>query len=125
MTTVLVIEDDNRNRKLARDVLGATGFLTLEAATAAEGIALATEHLPDVILLDLRLPDMDGAAAARILKDDARTAAIPLVAMSALSLEGSDDWLEATGFAGAIEKPISVQRFPEQVRRYRHDPLPS
>lgn len=118
MTTVLVVEDDDRNRKLARDVLGAAGFLTLEAATAAEGIALAREHLPDVILMDLRLPDMGGAAAAHILKDDARTAPIPLVATSALSLEGSDDWLEVSGFAGAIEKPISIHGFADEVRRY-------
>jgi two-component system cell cycle response regulator DivK len=66
-----------------------------------------------------------GAAAARILKDDETTAPIPVVAMSALSLEGNDDWLEATGFAGAIEKPISVQGFPDEVRRFCDEPLPS
>jgi two-component system cell cycle response regulator DivK len=125
MTTVLVIEDDERNLKLARDVLGAAGFLTLEAATAAEGIALAREHVPDVILMDLRLPDIGGAATARILKDDVKTASIPVVALSALSLEGNDDWLEATGFAGAIEKPISVGSFPDEVRRFCDEPLPS
>jgi two-component system cell cycle response regulator DivK len=125
VTTVLIIEDDERNRKLARDVLSAAGFLTLDAATAAEGIAQAREHLPNVILMDLRLPDMGGAAATRILKDDETTAPIPVVAMSALSLEGSDDWLEASGFAGAIEKPISVHRFPDDVRRYCDDPPPS
>ena len=124
MTTVLVIEDDDRNRKLARDVLGAAGFLMLEAATAEEGIALARERLPDVILADLRLPDMGGAAAARILKDDETTARIPVVAMSALSLEGSDDWLEASGFAGVIEKPISVHGFPDEVRGYCTNPPP-
>lgn len=124
MTTVLVIEDDERNRKLARDVLSAAGFLTLEAATATEGIAQAREHLPDVILVDLRLPDMGGAAATRILKGVETTAAIPVVAMSALSLEGSDDWLEASGFAGAIEKPISVHGFPDEVRRYCTNPPP-
>jgi two-component system cell cycle response regulator DivK len=125
VSTVLVIEDDERNRTLARDVLGAAGFLVLEAATAAEGIALAVEHMPDVILMDLRLPDMGGTDAARVLKGDARTARIPLVATSALALEGSNDWLEAIGFAGAIEKPISVQRFPDQVRRYCDDGPPS
>jgi len=125
VTTVLVIEDDERNRKLAREVLGAAGFLTLEAATAVEGIALAREQVPDVILMDLRLPDMGGAAAARILRADETTAAIPVVAMSALSLEGSDDWLDASGFAGAIEKPISVHGFPDEVRRYCDDPSPS
>jgi len=124
VTTVLIIEDDERNRKLAGDVLGAAGFLTLEAATATEGIALAREHVPDVILMDLRLPDMGGPAATRILKDDETTAPIPVVAMSALSLEGSDDWLEATGFAGAIEKPISVQGFPDEVHRFCDEPPP-
>ena len=125
MTSVLIVEDDDRNRKLARDVLGAAGFVTFEGATAAEGIALAREQVPDVILMDLRLPDMGGAAATRILKGDQTTAAIPVVAMSALSLEGSDDWLEASGFAGAIEKPISIQGFPDEVRRYCDDPSPS
>jgi two-component system cell cycle response regulator DivK len=125
VTSVLIVEDDDRNRKLARDVLGAAAFLTLEAATAAEGIALARGQVPDVILMDLRLPDMGGAAAARILKADETTAAIPIVAMSALSLEGSDDWLDASGFAGAIEKPISIQGFPDEVRRYCDDSLPS
>jgi len=125
MTTVLIVEDDDRNRKLARDVLGAAGFLTLEAATGAEGIALAREQVPDVILMDLRLPDMGGAAAARILRANETTAAIPVVAMSALSLEGIDDWLEETGFAGAIEKPISVGSFPDEVRRFCDEPLPS
>jgi two-component system cell cycle response regulator DivK len=124
MTTVLIVEDDDRNRKLARDVLDAAGFRTLEAATGNEGIAQAREHLPDVILVDLRLPDMGGAAATRILKGDETTAAIPVVAMSALSLERSDDWLEATGFAGAIEKPISVHDFPDEVRRYCTNPPP-
>jgi two-component system, cell cycle response regulator DivK len=124
MTTVLIVEDDERNRKLARDVLDAAGFRTLVAATGNDGIAQAREHLPDVILVDLRLPDMGGAAATRILKGDDTTAAIPVVAMSALSLERSDDWLEATGFAGAIEKPISVHDFPDQVHRYCTDPQP-
>jgi two-component system cell cycle response regulator DivK len=124
VTSVLIVEDDDRNRKLARDVLDAAGFRTLEAATGAEGIALAREHRPDVILVDLRLPDMGGAEAARALSDDARTALIPIVAMSALSLEGAGDWLAATGFAGAIDKPISIHDFPHEVRRYCAKPPP-
>ena len=68
MTTVLVVDDNARNRKLARDVLDAAGFDTLEAATGQEGIALAAEHVPDVILLDLRLPDMHGVEVARQLR---------------------------------------------------------
>ena len=118
MTRVLIVEDDDRNRKLARDVLDAAGFRTLEAATGAEGIAIARQHTPDVVLVDLRLPDMGGAEVARTLKGDPRTAGAPVVAMSALSLDGNDDWLRAAGFAGAIEKPISVNAFPDEVRRH-------
>jgi CheY-like chemotaxis protein len=118
VTSVLVVDDDDRNRKLALDVLRAAGLRTFGAATAAEAIALAQEHGPDVILMDLRLPDMDGAEATRTLAADARTARIPVVAMSASRLEGSEDWLEGAGFAGSLEKPIHVGTFPEQVRRY-------
>ena len=88
------------------------------AATAAQGIALAREHVPEVILMDLRLPDMNGVEATRTLAAHERTALIPVVAMSASPLEGSEDWLEEAGFAGWLEKPIHVSTFPEQVRRY-------
>ncbi len=118
MTSVLVVDDNDRNRKLALDVLGAAGFRTFGAATAAEGIALATEHVPDVVLMDLRLPDMDGVDATRMLAAHERTALIPVVAMSASRLEGSEDWLGEVGFAGALEKPIHVSTFPSQVRGY-------
>ena len=110
MTSVLVVDDNDRNRKLALDVLSAAGFRTFGSATAAEGIALAREHGPDVILMDLRLPDMDGADATRRLVADERTALIPVVAMSASPLEGREDWLEEAGFAGWLEKPIHIAR---------------
>ena len=122
MPLVLIIDDNERNRKLARDVLGAAGFQTLEAANGPEGIGLAAAHLPHVILMDLRLPDMNGADAAKALAQDERTAQIPVVAMSALSLEESGDWLESAGFAGSIEKPIRVESFAEQVRRFCTEP---
>ena len=115
---VLVVDDDERNRKLARDVLRAAGLGTLEAATGGEALALAAERLPDVILLDLGLPDMVGTNVARELRDQARTAQIPVVALSALSDVGDHDWLLAAGFAGFLGKPIDVRAFPEQVRSY-------
>jgi two-component system cell cycle response regulator DivK len=115
---VLIVDDNEKNRKLAWDLLRAAGFETLEAATGAQAIALATEHIPDVILMDLRLPDLDGTAAARKLGADPRTARIPVLAMSALPLEGSADWVKAAGFAGWLEKPIRVGHFPDEVRRY-------
>ena len=115
---VLIVDDNEKNLKLTRDVLRAAGFQTLEAACGADGIELASSHLPDVILMDLRLPDMDGTDAARKLAGGARTARIPVVALSALRLEGADDRLLAAGFAGYLEKPISVRDFADRVRRY-------
>ena len=122
MTPLVLIVDDNRqNLKLARDLLRASGFRTLEAESGAGGIALATERLPDVILMDLRLPDMHGTDAARTLGGVAQTARIPIVVLSAVPFEGDGEWLLAAGFAGYLEKPIDVREFPEQVRRYCSD----
>jgi two-component system cell cycle response regulator DivK len=115
---VLIVDDNEMNLKVAREVLRAAGLGTLEAANAGEGIALAGAHLPDVILMDLRLPDMDGTDAAQRLGAEARTASIPVVALSSLSLEGGGEWLQAAGFAGWLEKPICVVEFPDQIRRY-------
>jgi two-component system, cell cycle response regulator DivK len=115
---VLIVDDNEKNLKLARDVLRSAGFDTLEAVDGAEAIALAGEHLPDVILMDLRLPDMDGTDAVQRLGDAARTASIPVVALSSLPLEGRADWFRAAGFAGWLEKPIDVGEFPGQVRGY-------
>jgi two-component system cell cycle response regulator DivK len=112
--TVLIVDDNQKNLKLARDVLRAAGFTTMDAKTGAEGIALAAEHVPDVILMDIRLPDMDGTDAARTLASDARTASIPVVALTALTLDLHDDW----PFAGHLEKPISVRELPDQVRGF-------
>jgi two-component system cell cycle response regulator DivK len=112
---VLIVDDDARNLKLARDVLLAAGFRTLVARSGAEAVALGVEHLPDVILMDLRLPDMDGTEAARILADGPRTTAIPVVALSAHAFGGDTAWLTRVGFAGYLEKPIDVESFPHQV----------
>jgi len=115
---VLIVDDNDRNRKLARDVLRMAGIRTLEAATAAEGIGIASEHLPDVILMDLRLPDLDGTEAARLIRADSRTARIPVVAMTALRLDSRDDWLLEAGFAGYIVKPIDIDELPDVVRGF-------
>ena len=118
MTSVLVVDDNDQNRKLAVDVLQAAGFRTFGASRAAQGIALAREHVPDVILMDLQLPDMNGVDATRQLMAHERTAGIPVVALSASPLEGNEDWLEEAGFAGWLDKPIHASRFPDQVRHY-------
>ena len=115
---VLIVDDDERNLKLARDVLRAAGLETVEAETGGEALALAAERRPDVVLLDLRLPDMDGTEVARELRDGAPTAGIPVVALTSLSLRGDEEWLVTAGFVGYLEKPISVGEFPEQVLAY-------
>jgi two-component system, cell cycle response regulator DivK len=115
---VLIVDDNEINRKLARDVLRAAGLGTLEAGTGTEAIALAAARLPDVILLDLGLPDMVGTEVSRELRDGVRTAHIPVVALSALADAGDHDWLLAAGFAGFLSKPIDVGAFPDQVRGY-------
>jgi len=115
---VLIVDDNKKNLKLAGDVLRAAGFRTLDAGSGAEAIALAGEHVPDLVLLDLRLPDMDGAEVAGELRAGARTRGIPVVALSALRLTADGDELRAAGFAGYLEKPISVAEFPSQVRSY-------
>jgi two-component system cell cycle response regulator DivK len=115
---VLIVDDNDRNRKLAGDVLRLARFRTLEAGTAAEGIALASEHLPDVVLMDLRLPDADGTDAVRTLRAEPRTSRLPIVAMTALPLDARDDWLFDAGFAGYIVKPFDTDAFPDVVRGY-------
>ena len=113
---VLIVDDDARNRKLARDVLRGAGFGTLEASNGEDAIALAREQLPDVVLMDIRLPDLDGTEALRCLKSDPATARIPVVALTGIA-GAREAFLEA-GFAGTIEKPFDVQELPDQVRRH-------
>jgi two-component system, cell cycle response regulator DivK len=115
---VLIVDDNEKNLRLARDVLVLGGFRTVEASSGGEGVAAAVEHLPDVILMDIRLPDMDGTEATRRLRDDPRTARIPVVALTSLAMKGDREWLLAAGFDGYLEKPISVAELPEQVRRF-------
>jgi two-component system, cell cycle response regulator DivK len=115
---VLIVDDNAKNLKLAGDLLVVAGFRTLTAGSGEEAVALAAEQLPDVILMDLRLPDMDGTDAARLLARDARTASIPVVALTSVALEEASAWLADAGFAGYIEKPIDVESFPQSVRQH-------
>jgi two-component system cell cycle response regulator DivK len=115
---VLIVDDNDRNLRLARDVLRHSSFRTLEAATASDAIRLAREQLPNVILMDIRLPDMDGGAALAVLKNDERTATIPVVALTSFAMMGDRERFIALGFDGYLEKPISVREFPSQVWAY-------
>lgn len=113
---VLIVDDNEKNLKLARDVLRTAGFRTLEAANGRQAITVAVSQLPDLVLLDLRLPDMDGVAVARALAAGPRTGGIPLVALTAL--EPEPERLRAAGFTDHLRKPIDVVTFPDEVRGY-------
>src|SRR5919202_6234355 len=112
---ILVVEDNDKNRKLVRDLLQYAGYPTLEAETAAQGLALAVAHAPRLILLDVQLPDMDGLAALRRLKADPRTARIQVVALTAFAMREDRARFLQAGFDGYLPKPIDARAFAGQV----------
>jgi two-component system, cell cycle response regulator DivK len=114
---VLIVEDNARNMTLVRDVLGYAGYRTLEANDGERGVALARSHQPDLILMDIQLPGMDGVEALARLREDASTAAIPVVALTAFAMEEDRERFLAAGFRGYLEKPLSVRELPGQVAR--------
>ena len=115
---ILIVEDNERNMKLARDVLQFHGFQTLETVNGEDGVTMAREHHPDLILMDISLPGIDGVEATRQLKGEPATASIPIVALTASVLHTDRARFEQAGFAGLIAKPIDVMAFPEQVLAY-------
>ena len=116
--TVLIVEDNELNMKLFHDLLEAQGYETLETREGLQALALARKHRPDLILMDIQLPDLDGEAALRRLRAEPRTAGIPVVALTAQAMAGDRERLLGAGFAGYLAKPISVREFPEQVRHF-------
>lgn len=115
---VLVVEDNDKSMKLFRDVLQVTGYRTLEATTGAHAVELAAEHMPDVVLMDIRLPDIDGAEALSRLRADERTASIPVLALTAQAMRGDRERFLAAGFDGYISKPVNVVEFLATVRQH-------
>ena len=116
MSLVLIVEDNERNLKLVRDVLQAKGYATLEAGTAEEGLKLARERRPGLILMDIHLPGMSGIEALKALRVEAATAAIPVIAITASVMQESLREVMAAGFDDLIEKPINVLGFLDKVR---------
>jgi DNA-binding response OmpR family regulator len=115
---ILIIEDNERNLKLVRDVLQFNGFQTAEARTAEDGLALASASPPDLVLLDLQLPGIDGMEAFRQLRGNSSTAGVPVVAVTALAMKDDRERVLGAGFDGYLEKPISVRELPGQVRAF-------
>ena len=114
---ILVVEDNHANMKLATLLLGHAGYQVLNAETAAEGIAVAREHMPDLILMDIQLPGMDGLEATRLLKGDEATRTIKVVALTAFAMKGDDERMLAAGCDGYIAKPIEYKNFLAQVAK--------
>ena len=114
---ILIVEDDEKNRKLARDVLRVKGYQTVEACTAEEALRLAKETSPAVILMDLQLPEMDGITALARLRADPATRRIPVIAVTASAMTHNRQQILAAGFDGYQTKPINVKEFLEMVRQ--------
>jgi two-component system cell cycle response regulator DivK len=115
---VLVVEDNEKNMKLVRDILQALGYIPLEASTGEQALALAAEHAPALVLMDIQLPDLDGAEALARLRADERTAAIPVLALTAQAMEGDRERFLSAGFDGYLSKPVDVDELIETVRRH-------
>ncbi len=115
---ILVVEDNELNRKLVRDVLDYAGFDVIEAPTAEAGVALAEERCPDLVLMDLQLPGIDGIEALQRLRAGASTRSVPVVAVTAQAMKDDRERVLSAGFDGYLEKPISVRELPDQVRSF-------
>ena len=117
MSTILIVEDDTRNMKLVRDVMNANGYSTLEATTGEEGVALAMAHRPDLVLMDIQLPGINGITAFRELRADPTTATIPVVAFTASVTPADRRRITEAGFCGLVSKPIELKEFLATLKR--------
>jgi two-component system cell cycle response regulator DivK len=113
---ILVVEDNRKNMKLFRDVLQASGYRVLEATTGGRAVELAIEHGPDLVLMDIQLPDMDGVEALGRLRTDERTASIPVLALTAQAMDGDRERFLAAGFDGYGSKPVNIVELVATVR---------
>jgi len=116
MNLILIVEDNERNLKLVRDVLQVKGYSTIEAGTAEDGIKLALEKKPDLVLMDIHLPGMNGIEALGVLRADPATAAIPVIAVTASVMQQDRKLITEAGFDAYVGKPINLKEFLDAVR---------
>ena len=117
MSLILIVEDNEKNLKLVRDVLQVKGYQTLDAGTAEIGIELAREKKPDLVLMDIQLPGMNGIDALKALRADPATAAIPVVAITASVMQTDRQQIVGAGFDGFIEKPVNLKNLLDTVQQ--------
>jgi two-component system cell cycle response regulator DivK len=115
---ILVVEDNPKNLKLVRDVLRYSGYEVIEATSGEDGVRLAASEEPDLILMDLQLPGIDGTEALRRIRADKQSRAVPVVAVTAFAMDDDRAHAFASGFTGYVEKPISVRLLPQQIRDF-------
>ena len=122
MTRILVVEDTADNRQILRDLLTSAGFELIEAMDGAAGVAAAVENLPDLILMDIQLPLLDGYEATRRIKAHAATARIPVIAVTSYALSGDEEKARAAGCDGYVAKPFSPRQLLATVRTFLDTP---
>jgi two-component system cell cycle response regulator DivK len=115
---ILIVEDNTRNLKLFRDVLHAAGYTSLEATDGRQGVELAIREKPDLILMDIQLPAMDGLEATKLLKADDRTKEIPIIALTSHAMVGDEERIYEAGCDGYISKPIDVKLFRAAIEEH-------
>jgi two-component system cell cycle response regulator DivK len=118
---ILMIEDTEDNRQIVRDLIDSVGYELIEAHDGAAGLAMASEHKPDLILMDIQLPEVSGLEVTRWLKDDEDLRTIPVVAITAFAMKGDEERIREGGCEAYLSKPISVAKFLETVRTYLGD----
>ena len=118
MAVVLIVEDNEMNMKLVRDVLQFKGYKTLEATCGREGVRMCNEYLPDLVLMDIQLPDIDGLTAFKEIRANPRTQNIPVLVVTASVMPQDQQRIAASGFDAFISKPINMKNFVQTVGRF-------
>jgi two-component system cell cycle response regulator DivK len=119
--TVLIVEDNELNMKLFHDLLQANGFNTIETRNGIEALDLARQHKPDLILMDIQLPEVSGLEVTKWIKEDDELKSIPVVAVTAFAMKGDEERIREGGCEAYLSKPISVAKFLETVRHFVKD----
>jgi two-component system, cell cycle response regulator DivK len=121
--TVLIVEDNELNMKLFHDLLDAQGYQTLQTREGLQALALAREHRPDLILMDIQLPEISGLEVVKWLKEDEQLASIPVIAVTAFAMKGDEERILEGGCEAYLSKPISVMSFLDTVKRFLGEPV--
>ena len=116
--TVLVVEDNDLNMKLFSDLLDANGYQVIKSTTGREALSLVQSKLPDLVLMDIQLPDVSGLEVTRQIKDDKKTKEIPVIAITAFAMKGDEEKIRQGGCEAYMSKPISVPKFLKMVRSF-------